>query len=73
MKKKDIATLSVELDGVYGLLEIIAIYADSALADVPACDTLNNENFVDAIRGLSSYIERISYDLAHMEGKQRNG
>ncbi len=73
MKKPNIVDLSVELDGICGILEIFAVYVQSAYADNQGCDVIDENIVVDAIRGIASHCERISHDLAHMEGTRKNG
>lgn len=63
MKNRTLTEISCELDGIAALGEVLAIYLQSAFADVPEVDVLNTESLVDAVRGLSTYCERLSHDL----------
>ena len=68
---EQLTALSVEMDGISAMNELLAVYMQDALSDIPQNDTLNPKILVDYTRGIASYASRIAEDLATFDLKQQ--
>lgn len=63
-KVKDLTRIAAELEGVSGLLEIMAIYLESILESPPAVDVLSGAIICDAVRAISDQCKKLSDDVS---------